>query len=721
MMSLAPLACSLKAVLCVLVVVAAFARHADAQVPVAKASRTDERIRIDGRLDEPAWQNASPIGPLLQAQPDEEVAATEETTVRVLYDASALYFGIACLDRNPSGIVSTQLARDGDLEVDDHVVVVLGPFFDHRNGFFFAVNPGGARIDGQISNNAEHPTLDWDGIWNAGARIVPEGWVVEIVIPFKTLRFKPGQTTWGLNIQRQIKRRNEIDRWAGPRRNVWMTNLAEAGVLEDLPVISQGRGLELRPYGLVRRSDGQWEPDGGLDISKDLRPNLNGSLTLNTDFAETEVDTRQVNLTRFPLFYPEKRAFFLEGAGVFETAGTSSFETDLLPFHSRRIGLYEGQEVPIIAGGKVAGRQSRYNIGFLDVQTARSDDLGLASQNLLVARVSRDFWRQSYVGGIVTRGNPSGQGDNTLIGADARLATSTFRGDDNLSVDLFLYRTSDEFTRRTDYAGGFKLDYPNDLWDARVSWKQIGSGFWPALGFVPRTGIRKADFGVEFQPRPEKYGVRQFSFEVTSTIVTDLDNVMESWLVETSPFGVEFESGDRIHFNVSPQFERLQEPFEIFPGFVIPAGSYTWAHYSAMVETASKRPWVIQFNSGWGGFYAGTRRDLGLGLVLKPSDHLRLAFRGERNDVSLDQGDFFVQLFSTEVGINLSPNLMWASLLQYDNESRILGCQGRFRWILKPGNDLYFVINSAWLREPDHSYLSTFDSAAVKLQYTFRF
>ena len=230
-----------KAFLGFLVIIAICQQLAHAQVPAAKATPTGERIRIDGKLDEPAWQSAPPIGALLQAQPDEEVAATEETVVRVLYDSSAIYFGITCLDNTPSGIVSTQLTRDGDLGVDDNVAVVLGPFFDHRNGFFFMVNPAGARADGQISNNAEHPTLDWDGIWNASARITQEGWVAEIAIPFKTLRFKPGQTTWGFNIQRQIKRRNEIDRWAGPRRNVWMSNLAEAGVLEDLPVISRGK------------------------------------------------------------------------------------------------------------------------------------------------------------------------------------------------------------------------------------------------------------------------------------------------------------------------------------------------------------------------------------------------------------------------------------------------------------------------------------------------
>ena len=725
MMSLAPLACSLKAVLCVLVVVAAFARHADAQVPVAKASRTDERIRIDGRLDEPAWQNASPIGPLLQAQPDEEVAATEETTVRVLYDASALYFGITCLDRNPSGIVSTQLARDGDLEVDDHVVVVLGPFFDHRNGFFFAVNPGGARIDGQISNNAEHPTLDWDGIWNAGARIVPEGWVVEIVIPFKTLRFKPGQTTWGLNIQRQIKRRNEIDRWAGPRRNVWMTNLAEAGVLEDLPVISQGRGLELRPYGLVRRSDGQWKPDGGLDISKDLRPNLNGSLTLNTDFAETEVDTRQVNLTRFPLFYPEKRAFFLEGAGVFDVVTGNPMMPDLIPFFSRRIGLMEkdglSREVPILAGGKITGRQSGFNIGFLDVETDKVDEVGLGRQNLMAGRISRDFGKQSYFGGIFTHGNPTGDGQNTLMGIDARFATSSFQDNKNLSLSLFALRTDDEFTGKSDYAAGFSLDYPNDRWFGQLSWKQIGENFNPALGFAPRTGMRKANAMFMFRPRTEKAGMRQITFHVFPELITDLNNRIDNWRFDISPFEVEFNSGDIFEIQMTPQFERLPFAFTISPGVTIPAGTYQWNRFGVSLESATKRRVVLNFEANFGSFYNGTSREIEFEMTLKPGHHLLLGLRAERADVDLKQGSFYKQLFGFQADYNFSPNVSWANLVQYDNGSRILGFQTRFRWILKPGNDLFLVLNRGWFRTYERTYVSTFDRGTIKLQYTFRF
>jgi hypothetical protein len=698
-----------------------------AEVPVAAAVATAENIRLDGRLDEPAWQRAVPIGTLIQVIPKEGEAPTEKTEVRMLYDGGAIYFGITCFDRTPSAIISTQLTRDAELDVDDHVMIVLDPFFDQRNGFFFAVNPAGARTDGQISNNTEHPNYDWDGIWNASARITPEGWEAEMAVPFKTLRYRPGQTTWGLNIQRQVKRRNETDRWAGARRDIWIMNLAEAGHLKDLPVMQQGKGLDIRPYGLVRTENGEWKADGGIDVSKNLAPNLNASLTVNTDFAETEVDARQVNLTRFPLFYPEKRPFFLEGAGVFETAGTNPFHPDLLPFFSRRIGLYEGEdegdarEVPIIAGGKVTGRQSRYNIGFLDLQTDKVREVNLASQNLLAGRVSRDFWRQSYVGAIFTRGNPEGLGDNSLVGADAHLATSNFRGNKNLSLDLFLFRTDDQASNKTDYAGGFKIDYPNDRWDTALSWKQIGADFQPALGFVPRRGIRKTNGGVEFRPRPERLGIRQFAFEVRPLLVTNLDNVIESWGVETTPLGIEFESGDQVRFNLTPEFERLEEPFEISPGITIPIGSYRWTRYGGEIETATKRFWVIALNFGEGSFYSGTRSQIDLGLTLKPNRHLAFQLRSERNEVSLREGDFYTQLVSLRADYNFSPNVSWQNLVQYDNESRILGFQSRFRWILQPGNDLFLVINRGWFRTFDRDFQSSYDKGTVKLAYTFRF
>ena len=693
-------------------------------LPSARAVRTTAAIRVDGTLDEPAWQQAVSIGPLTQREPNEGMNASEETDVRVLYTATTLYFGILCRDRTPSDIVSTHLTRDAELESDDYIAVVIDPFFDHRNGFFFQVNPSGARADGQVANNAEEGNLDWDGIWEASARITAEGWVVEIAIPFKTLRFKPGQTVWGLNVERTIKRRNEWDRWATPLRNSWITNLAQAGRLEGIEGINQGRGLDIRPYvsGGAENSDGRLQ--AGVDVFKNLTPNMNASVTVNTDFAETEADARQINLTRFPLFFPEKRAFFLEGAGVFDVAATNS--ESVLPFFSRRIGLLGGREVPIMVGTKIVGRQSGYNIGVLDVQTRGVDDLSvdghrLDGQNLLAARVSRNIFQQSWVGAILTRGNPEGTGSNTLVGADIRLATSTFRGNKNLSTSFFFLRTDDEASGTTDYSFGGNIDYPNDLWNCSLGWRQIGEDFRPALGFTPRRGVRRLSPGISFMPRPGRFGIRQLFFEAQPVWVSDLQNVVQTWEVYATPFNAEFESGDRVEFNMMPQYERLTEPFEIADGIVIPVGGYRMNRWGVQVETADKRPFAVQADYSWGEFYNGTRRDVELEVTFKPSTHVLAAVAFERNDVSLREGSFSAQVFTVRGDYNFSPNVSWANLVQYDSESRILGAQSRFRWILKPGNDLFLVLNRGWYhREWDNRYLPSFDKGSVKLQYTFR-
>ena len=695
-----------------------------AALPSARAARTTAAIRVDGALDEPAWAQATPIGPLVQREPTEQAPASEETEVRVLYTATTLYFGILCRDRTPSDIVSTHLTRDAELESDDNLFIVIDPFLDHRNGFFFQVNPSGARADGQVANNAEERNLDWDGIWEASARITAEGWVVEIAIPFKTLRFKPGQTVWGLNVERTIKRRNEWDRWATPLRNSWITNLAQAGRLEGIEGINQGRGLDIRPYvsGGAENSDGRLQ--AGVDVFKNLTPNMNASVTVNTDFAETEADARQINLTRFPLFFPEKRAFFLEGAGVFDVAATNS--ESVLPFFTRRIGLLGGREVPIMVGTKIVGRQSGYNIGVLDVQTRGVDDLSvdghrLDGQNLLAARVSRNIFQQSWVGAILTRGNPEGTGSNTLVGADIRLATSTFRGNKNLSASFFFLRTDDEASGTTDYSFGGNIDYPNDLWNCSFGWRQIGEDFRPALGFAPRRGIRRLSPGISFMPRPGRFRIRQLFFEAQPVWVSDLQNVVQTWEVYATPFNAEFESGDRVEFNVMPQYERLTEPFEIADGIVIPVGGYRMNRWGVQVETADKRPLAVQADYSWGEFYSGTRRDVELEVTFKPSTHVLAAVAFERNDVSLREGSFSAQVFTVRGDYNFSPNVSWANLVQYDSESRILGAQSRFRWILKPGNDLFLVLNRGWYhREWDNRYLPSFDKGSVKLQYTFR-
>ena len=690
------------------------------------ATRTAETIRIDGRLDEAGWQATTPLSRFVQREPIEGAEPSEETQIRVLFTEAALYIGAVCHDRSPRDIISTQLSRDADLDVDDRLTIVLDPFFDHRNGFFFQVNAAGARADGQVSNNAESLSRDWDGIWNAAARITDDGWIAEIEIPFKTLRFKPGQPVWGFNVERQIKRRQEIDRWAAARQNIWISNLAEAGQLDGLDGVRQGLGLDVRPYGSAGTNGGAGEAAAGVDLFKSVTPSVNAAVTVNTDFAETEADLRQVNLTRFPLFYPEKRSFFLEGAGVFDVAGLIN-TTDLRPFFSRRVGLIGDVAVPVRLGVKLTGRQSDYNVGVLDVETGALTDARLPGgavdrQNLLVARVSRNLFQQSWVGGILTHGDPSGAGGNTLIGGDARLATSTFRGNKNLSLDLFLLATDDEATGARDAAGGFKIDYPNDRWDVALNWRQIGDQFRPALGFVPRAGIRTTNVSLAFQPRPERWGIRQYFFEVNPVAITDLQNRLESWSVFTAPFNVRTESGEHLEWNYIPTFEHLDQPFEISPGVVIPPGSYCWTRYRAEVNTATKRPWVIDAAWWWGGFYGGTLKQLEFAATLKPSRHVALSVQAERNTVTLPEGAFNTDILTLKADYNVTANLSWANLAQYDNDSRVAGLQSRFRWILQAGSDLFFIVNRGWRRRVDEGgFEPVFDRASAKLQYTVRF
>jgi hypothetical protein len=690
----------------------------------ALATRTSTAIRVDGRLDEVAWQQAQPIGTFVQREPLEGAEPSEATEVRIVYNDQALYIGVVCRDRSPRDIVSTQLARDADLDVDDRITVVLDTFFDHRNGFFFQVNPSGARADGQVSNNAETLTRDWDGIWNAVARITDEGWTVEIEIPFKTLRFRPGQTAWGLNVERQIKRRQELDRWTAARQNIWISNLAAAGRLEGLDGLVQGQGLDVRPYVSGFADSDRRGMAGGGDLFKNITPNLNAAITVNTDFAETEVDLQQVNLTRFPLFFPEKRAFFLEGAGVFDVAGLAH-TTDLVPFFSRRVGLFESLAVPIRLGAKLTGHQSDYNVGVLDVETGELSDPSLSSgsvdrQNLFAARVSRNILDQSWIGGILTHGDPTGAGTNTLVGADARLATSTFHGSKNLALEMFFLATDDRGTR--DSAGGIRVDYPNDRWDFAFNVRQIGEHFQPALGFVPRPGIRTTDVSLAFQPRPEQWGIRQVFFQINPVTVTNLLNRLESASLTTTPVNVQTESGEHFEWDYTPTFERLDRPFAIASGVVIPPGDYRWTRLRGTVNTATKRRWVVDAAWSWGGFYGGTLRQLDVAVTVKTGTHVAISAHAQRNEAALPQGRFSTQILTLRADYNFTPNISWANLSQYDNESRVAGLQSRFRWILQPGNDLFLVLNRGWKRNlTDNRFEPLFDRGSAKVQYTFRF
>ncbi|MEJ7809580.1 MAG: DUF5916 domain-containing protein [Gemmatimonadaceae bacterium] len=715
--------------------------------PSLHAGQLAGGVHLDGVLDEPAWRAADSIPSLTQIEPREGTAPSATTVVRVLAGAEAIIIGIRA--DNPPGIspVSYARARDAALGNEDHIRIVLDTYLDGRSGYVFAVNAYGARYDALVSDQGEGENANWDAVWEATTARAPTGWSAEIRIPIKSLLFRHGLEAWGLNVQRRIQRLQETDRWASPQRNYKVTQTSRAGLLSNLPAFDLGLGLSARPSvtagtGIAApRAPTRTESDLSLDATQRLGANTLASLTVNTDFAETEVDTRRTNLTRFPLVFPEKRTFFLEGADIFDFG--LGLGEDVRPFFSRRIGLLGGREVPIEVGGKVNGRLGGTNFGALVVRTGERDTLPTAN-TMAVVRVKQNVLRESSVGLIATAGDPVGQGRSWLVGPDLTYQTSRFLGDRNFLVGAWgLAMDRDDLTGRKRAFGG-RIDYPNELWDVALTYKWLGDAFLPSLGFVPRPGVQIATLAVDFSPRPRRpllgLHVRQMFYEFQTRLVTDLDGRWESYRVFSAPVNWRLESGDRFEFNVVPTGERFAESFEIADGVEIPAGTYRWTRYRLEAGLASKRKLSGQLSWWFGDFYGGSLDEIELTAAWRPSALFIVELTGEHNVGRLPAGDFTQDLVGTRLRVNVSPDLQLNGFIQYDNESRSLGTNTRFRWTFHPLGDLFVVYNHNLLRElpgepaSGDSLPGTLPGAAVgrrrwgfasnellmKVQYTFR-
>jgi hypothetical protein len=481
----------------------------------------------------------------MQIDPDNGAPATERTEVRVVFGRDAMYLGVTCFDSEPDRWIGWQLRRDERLFSDDGFMWTIDTFLDGRAGYFFEMNPSGLMADALMGPSGEN--REWDGIWNARVRRSEIGWTLEIEMPFRTLNFNPDNDTWGINFQRVVRRTNEESIWMGWARNQGLRRMTNAGLLAGIREVTQGHGLDIKPYGLVSSlaSPGRGTPamttdaTGGVDLFYNPTPLLRANFTINTDFAQTEVDQRQVNLTRYSLFFPEQRDFFLDGATFFDFASDSGGtggnmfgpvergnEERLIPFFSRRIGLSAGG-VPqtIDFGTKVTGQAGAQDVGLLHVRTG--EDAGFGSEDFTVARVKRRVWRQSYLGGLYTRRDPrlAGADATHMLGLDARLATSTFLGDQNLEGSARALYNRQPGSSGGNGAFGASLLYPNDLWNARVDAVEIQESFEPAIGFVSRRAYRQYSPAVEFGPRPASHRhVRQVTVGASVDTLTDLNN-----------------------------------------------------------------------------------------------------------------------------------------------------------------------------------------------------
>lgn len=700
------------------------ARAQTGEVPSLGVGALTAEVTIDGRVDEALWQSAEATGAFTQTDPVEGALPSARTTVRVLADARSIVIGIVCDDPDPSGIVSYSVRRDASLNSEDHVAVVLGPFRDGRSGYLFAVNPSGARYDALINPGGESANADWDGIWEAATARLPTGWSAEIRVPIQTLSFNHNLREWHFNVQRRIQRRLETNRWASAARQYQVTQTSRAGLLTELPPFDLGLGLTVRPAVTTGGGvpapgidvDGEFQPS--LDVTQRLGANVLVSATANTDFAETEVDTRRTNLTRFPLFFPEKRTFFLEGDDIF--AFGLGLNQDVLPYFSRRVGLVNGQEVPIIAGTKINGRAGNTNFGGLVVGTNDRRNVVADEAMMAVGRVKQNILRESWLGAIATVGDPLGRQDSWLGGVDFTYATSHFRGDKNFLAGVWGLATGRKGLGNDASAVGSKVDYPNDLWDIQLTAKRVGRDFDPAIGFVPRRSVYLYNGQINNRTRISKGPFQQLFHEFMPTLATDLSGRWESYRVFIAPVNWRFRSGDRFEFNVNPTGERLVEPFEIARGVTIPSGSYHWRRYRLEVGTAQKRRLYSQLTWWFGDFYNGDLNQIVWTGAWNPTPLVTVEFSGERNIGRLETGDFTQTLVGTRLRVNLSPDLSIASYAQYDTDSVSVGVNTRLRWTFTPAADLFVVYNHN-VRSLLERWQLDSNQLLVKLQYAFRF
>jgi hypothetical protein len=701
-------------------------------VPTIRATTTTSDVRIDGRLDESAWRDADSSSAFAQVEPVEGGPASSPTTIRVLVSPDALVIGIRCDYAPGVRVVTFARERDASLSSEDHVRIVLDTFRDGRSGYVFAVNAHGARYDALISENGEAENSNWDTAWEAATARTSAGWSVEIRIPIKSLLFDPRLDAWGFNVQRRVQARQEADRWASASRDIPVTQTSRAGVLTGLPRFDLGFGTSIRPAvtgGGSRDSAGAAFRDrshASLDVTQRVGANTLASLTVNTDFAETEVDERRVNLTRFPLFFPEKRTFFLEGADIFDFG--LGLDEDVVPFFSRRIGLIDGEQVPIDVGAKVNGRAGGLNFGALAANTRNVDTLGSAA-TVGVVRLRENVLGESSAGMIATVGDPQGRPGSWLAGPDLTYHTSHFRGDKNFFAGVWGLAVGRADLHGDRTAAGFKIDYPNDLWDLSVKYKRIGDAFDPSLGFVPRPGVHIASVGANWQPRPTHpigpLHVRQCFWENELSYVAGLTGGWQSYEYFMAPINCRLESGDRFEFNIVPVGERFAEPFEIADGVTIPPGAYHYLRFRLEAGLAQKRRFNAQATWWFGSFYDGDLNQYELTGAWKPWPLFIMELTGERDVGLMPEGRFAQNLLGTRLRFNVSPDLQVSSFIQYADQDHSFGTNTRLRWSFSSLGDLFLVYDHNLRTQDPLTGRRTFGFASnellAKVQYAFRY
>jgi hypothetical protein len=741
--------------------------------PRLEMRRTETPPKLDGRLGDEVWRDAPGFRGLVTSEPVANGTPTEETAIRLLYDSEFLYVGVRCFDREPEKIVATSQTPDDWMLQDDVMGIFFDTFGEGRSGYSFATNPLGNRYEALVEVNRTE--AEWDGIWYVRSRIDELGWTAEIKIPFKSLSFRTDGGEWGMQFVREVRRKNEKQRlmYGSPSRRNF--DLADLPRLVGMNGMEQGLGVTAKPsfagrYRRERASQRRYASGiPSADIFYRVTPALVGALTFNTDFSETPVDTRQLNLTRFAAFFPEQRDFFLEDAGIFDFGGLSkesgvgtrdtptpiSFSLNGMPFFSRSIGIApDGENVDLEAGARLTGRVGRTNLGLLSVRTESHE--GLERKLLNVARVSYNVLEESRIGMIATQGDPAVDTESETLGADFNYRSSRIFGDQILLGSLFVLGSdSDQISGRKKAAFGGRIEYPNDRTTWRLSARELQEDYRPALGFANRTGIRQygSVYRRRFRSQRHDSPLHWVDTGWDAWLVTDVNNELESSEVGIRLIDLVNRYDDKLSFRWIASEERLDEPFEIFPGVDIRPGNYSFTRGEVSLALKDVHPLSGRILFSYGSFYSGRRFETDIRLIWRPSRHWQLEADWIQADVRAlrvvdtdplappdnPTENFTSRVLRGRVLITFNIDVSWDTVVQYDNMSDSMGVNSRLRWELEPGNDLYLVFNQGWNAEnrtdslcsdpsrpldrcTDESTLQSSSAELIaKVEWTFRF
>ncbi|MGB9665320.1 MAG: DUF5916 domain-containing protein [Ignavibacteria bacterium] len=657
------------------------------------AEKVSVKPKLDGILNDSVWQVAKPVSDFLQQEPIAGNPPSFKTEVKMVYTDYALYVGVMCYDPEPQKIIARELKSDGNLRGDDNFTILFDTFNDKKTAYWFGTNPLGMRDDALLAGmDFRGFNEDWNGIWDVRVAVVDSGWSIEFEFPFSTFKFyKQREQIWGINFQRQIRRLNEQVLWSGVGKNIGFFKLSYTGKLIGIKDIKRGDPIYLKPFLSLGRQfsieENKTLIKPGLDIKYGLTQNLSLDLTFNTDFAQVESDRARINLTRFPLFFPEKREFFLENSSIFDY--TFGFRNNV--FYSRRIGISEGEEIPINGGARLVGRVNEFEIGLLSVQTAAKGNE--PTTNYSVARVKYDLLEQSYAGFIITN-KISKNGFNRVYGADFNLNFTDFLGDQTLTIGGGALKSNESNGGKKNNAYKFFVSFPNDLVNAFLSYREAQEDFNPAMGFFFRTGFKSITSHLRISPRINYLGIKKLNFTIfESDIYWDANNNLSTSNFSFSPFGFSTNSDDFFRVEVKRNFDFVVSDFKLFDTLTVFSGKYNFNSIGFDLNTSRSRNLFLELNYSDGTYYSGRRRNFSSELTFMFSKHLSLSSDFDINQIEL----YGIKFYTRELGMRLRydfSTMTYSSIFaQWNNELKEININYRFIWQPKIGSNFYIVIN----------------------------